>query len=223
MIPKQGRVQMCKECGKAHAPHCDQCGSTRDLRSYHGPCGKCAFSKVSSLMPSFLDEMEKISVSMQGMGNWAKAVPGRLGNFVAGGAENVGRTVGAFATPVKSLKRGWHETWNPPGGTMFGKWDRPIQAGLLGMQVIGDAKMVAHPVDQSGQGRSRLHRLSTAIGNTAGGFIGLPHGMAGSMAGGLIGGTIGDRVGKGIDRLRGYRPRPADPHPGLPPRPMGQG
>jgi predicted RNA-binding Zn-ribbon protein involved in translation (DUF1610 family) len=48
---KKSAVHQCKECGKAHAPRCDKCGSTRDLRSYHGPCGKCAFGKTAEVIP----------------------------------------------------------------------------------------------------------------------------------------------------------------------------
>lgn len=67
----KSHMQYCKKCNKAHVPRCDKCGKSvhdgADLRSYHGPCGKCAFPNGVKVA-AFVDELQKIS----GCGNYER-------------------------------------------------------------------------------------------------------------------------------------------------------
>src|SRR5690606_12991087 len=104
---KVASVHFCKECGKKHAPRCDKCGSTRDLRSYHGPCGSCAFGKKATMEKvstlSFLDELDKISFDVGGyLRNAGSRVSKWALNHAEGIGDNVGNAAVAFATPRES-------------------------------------------------------------------------------------------------------------------------
>lgn len=201
-------VHFCKECGKTHRPKCDECGSTRDLRSYHGPCGDCAFKKESQI--AFLDELEKIS----GVVDWMKARPAAVAKGLRGAGTNVGNAVASFATPKASLKRGWDATWRPGGKPLH-----PLFKGLMAYGAYNDVKQTMPGQDPTGQGRSRIHRGLTAVGSQAGGIIGAPFGLTGGMAASMIGSKAGDLAGRAVDRVRGFR-REQPPH--LPPAPVGQ-
>lgn len=205
-------VHFCKECGKTHRPKCDQCGSTRDLRSYHGPCGSCAFKKESQI--AFLDELHKIA-GMDDVIGYAGMKGQAVSRFGAGVAKNVGNTVAAFATPKESLKKGWEATWRPGGQPLH-----PLSKALMAYGAYNDVKMIAPQQDPTGMGRSRLHRGLSAVGSQLGGVIGAPHGISGGIAGGMLGAKMGDLAGRAIDKVRGFKRVPQAPH--LPPRPVGQ-
>jgi hypothetical protein len=235
-------VHLCKECGKTHRPKCDECGSTRDLRSYHGPCGNCAFKKESQI--AFLDELEKISLSMGQAGTWAAQQAGKAGKWVAqqphamgaavraapqavargvknipnsmrGAGENIGNAVASFASPRESLRKGWEATWRPGGKSL-----NPLFKGLMAYGAYNDVKQMMPREDPTGQNRSRIHRGLAAAGAQAGGIMSAPFGMTGGIVGSLAGAKMGDLAGRAVDRVRGYK-KPQNP-PHLPPPPIGQ-
>src|SRR5690606_3146949 len=215
---KVASVHFCKECGKKHAPRCDKCGSTRDLRSYHGPCGSCAFGKKATMEKvstlSFLDELDKISFDVGGyLRNAGSRVSKWALNHAEGIGDNVGNAAVAFATPRESLKKGWDATWTPGGKPLH-----PIYKGLMGYSLLTGLRDVAYKNDPSGRGHSRLRRATRFLGDQAGGIMAAPFGLTGGIFGSVVGGKAGDMMGSAIDKLRGYRPnQPAH----LPPRPQG--
>ena len=209
----------CKKCGKAHAPKCDRCGSTRDLRSYHGPCGKCAFEETKTA--AFLDELiiidkEKMAWSpmpaIQGVGQWAahNLGPSGLKRNYLGMTKNLGHAAAAMTNPKRALREGWQATFRPGG--------QPLPAGgkaLLGLSAAMDAHAVAAKEDPTGLGRSRLHRLTTALGSQVGGLMAAPYGLVAPMITSEIGARIGSGVGRTVDRMRGYHPHALPPPTGL--------
>ena len=211
-IGKTSSVHFCKECGKTHRPKCDECGSTRDLRSYHGPCGSCAFKKESQV--SFLDELQKIAGWDDFVG-YAGQKAQSLKRFGGGVASNVGGALSSFATPRESFKKGWEATWRPGGQTMH-----PLSKALMAYGAYNDVKQIAPQQDPTGQGRSRIHRALTAVGSQAGGIMSAPYGLSGGIVGGMTGAKLGDLAGRAIDKVRGFKRVPQAPH--LPPRPVGQ-
>jgi hypothetical protein len=220
-MEKKSSVHLCKECGKTHRPKCDKCGSTRDLRSYHGPCGKCAFGKEAQL--AFLDELEKISLDMGTIGGHAAAAAGRFGRSATRFAEGVGKNVGgaavAFTTPKKSFAKGWDATWHPerlPGGQPL----HPVFRGLMGYGLLTGLRDVAVKEDPAGKGHSRVRRALRFAGDQAGGIISAPFGLSGGMLGAMAGGKVGDLAGAAVDKLRGHRPRRQE-NVHLPPKPQG--
>jgi hypothetical protein len=259
-------------------PRCDECGSTRDLRSLHGPCGKCAFKKESQA--AFLDELQKIAkthnydrlkmddkdealdnirinahffhldnhtmnpahrdlfkmietaadsalqqaghektaLDMGAAQGHAQAFASRMGRGAAqqvkGTGRNIGGAIGAFATPVKSLQKGWNATWTPGGKPLH-----PAYKALMGYGLITGARDVAMKNDPSGRGHSRTRRALRFAGDQLGGVIAAPFGLTGGLVGSLGGAKVGDLAGAAYDKLRGYKAR-AQPET-IPPKPQG--
>lgn len=217
-MEKKAAVVFCKKCQADHRPKCDQCGSTRDLRSLHGPCGKCAFKKESQI--AFLDELEKISFDVGGHAAAAASRFGRGANrFAEGVGKNLGGAAMAFTTPRKSFAKGWDATWHPerlPGGQPL----HPIFKGLMGYGLLTGLRDVAVKEDPAGKGHSRVRRALRFAGDQAGGIISAPFGLSGGMFGSMAGGKVGDLAGAAVDKLRGYRaPQRENVH--LPPKPQG--
>jgi hypothetical protein len=145
--------------------------------------------------------------------NFIKGIPGHA----AGGAENVGKAIGSFATPRASLREGWRRTVHDTKSMSV-----PMKA-LMGYGLATGAASVVKKDDPMGRGRSRLHRALTFAGDQAGMVMSAPFGFWGGTAGSMIGGKIGDLAGRAVDKVRGYRPitRPDLPPP--PPPTAGQG
>lgn len=166
---------------------------------------------------SFFDELEHIKTAglLQNVGmriatkakalpraamNMTKAAPGELG----GSIQNAGKAVGAFGTPVQSLKAGWKSTV-----TDFGKMDPKLKA-LMGLGLVAGGHEALSKTDPMGAGRGRGERVGAVVGDQLGGLIGSPFGFGGGVAGGLVGRKAGGLVGKGVDLARGYKkPMPA--------------
>lgn len=172
-------------------------------------------SKPLATMARILQFPKRKTAGMNDVIGYAGQRAASLGRGLAGVSKNVGNTIGGFATPVESLKKGWEASWRPGGKPL-----NPLMKGLMAYGAYNDVKQVAPKVDPMGQGRSRLHRGLAAVGNQVGGFIGAPHGLSGGIAGGMVGAKMGDLAGRAIDKVRGYKRTPQPPH--LPPRPVGQ-
>lgn len=193
--------QPCKTCKKVHVPKCDRCGSTRDLRSYHGPCGDCAFPKEKRAgLALEAEELRKIA----GLADMAGRMGMKAKNFASSRARWLGEDLGGIVrdagTPVKSLKNAWGHKDN---GT--------LNKGLLALGTYSGAKSALAPTDESGKGRSRVERTGRLVGGTAAGLLSLPHarslgGLPAGIAAGMAGEAIGGAGGKVIDKIRGYRP-----------------
>lgn len=136
------------------------------------------------------DEMEKIARAK---------VAGPMWNGMRANAHN---TIKGMFRPVDSMKKGWKYTvgdWN--SGSMLGK----------GMMAFGAAAGLPEAVkreDPTGQGRSRVQRISRYVGSQAGGLMAAPFGFTGNVIGSIAGEAVGGAVGKTVDKVRGYRPRP---------------
>jgi hypothetical protein len=155
-------------------------------------------------MPGFLDELDGIKKQafLRDVGNTAKG-------WVVGGGENIGKAIGAYATPVESMRRGWKHTLHDTKSMGL-----PMKA-LWGVGLASGIRDVASEEDPQEKGRSRIHRALTFAGDQAGMIMSAPFGFWGGMAGSAIGSKVGDMAGRAVDKLRGYRPD-------LPPRPTGQ-
>jgi len=213
---KVARIITCPDCGKLHKPRCDECGSTRDLRSYHGPCGKCAFGdKVKKAHVGNV----KTAFDMGQAAGQAQAFGSRATRFVRNQAEGVGKNLGkataAWASPKKSFQKGWESTWRPGGQPLSLPWK-----ALMGYGLLTGTRDVLKREDPSGQGHSRVRRALRFAGDQAGGIIGAPFGFTGGLLSSMVGSKIGDTAGAAVDKLRGVRPKPAHP-PSLPPPPQG--
>jgi len=181
---------------------------------------KASAKNLSPVMPSFLDELNKIAAPQlllpphrnpaQRFGTWASG-------HVRGAVGNAGQAVSNFGTPVKSFKQGWGHTFKPQGKPLGMGWK-----AFMGLQAAQGAYSVAKKEDPFGQGHSRLRRGLRFAGEQAGGFIGAfggnrSLGLTGGIVGSMIGSRIGDTTGKIADRLRGHKTPPT-----LPPPPQGQ-
>lgn len=171
-------IHFCKKCGKEHAPKCDRCGSTRDLRSFHGPCGSCAFGKAKT--SAMRDELAKIAAVKK------KATIIKLA-FIANTLHTVGNTVKAFANPVKNTVKGWNHKSNA------GVWKA---VGVLGTAVALPSALKKE--DPSGEHQTRLQRLGRVAGGTIGGTIGMSVGKGAGLVSGVTGSVIGERAGKAV-------------------------
>jgi hypothetical protein len=208
----------CKECGKAHAPRCDRCGATSDLRSYHGPCGKCAFGKAK--MAAFEDEMRKIAAAgfMHNLGSRILTYAGRQTGSVSHWASkqpgNLWRAGAAHLHPLQGMKEGWKFSWDPKtGGGTLGRVMFLGGTGLSGLTAIPKR-------DPMGQGESRLTRGLRFAGGTATGLIAAKHGILPSLAYGIGGDVAGGYAGRAIDKYRGYKPPPPKQKLVTPPPPQ---
>ena len=163
---------------------------------------------------AFVDELEKIATTKEagllrdiGMriakssGNAARAA--RAG--VQGGIQNAGNAVSAFSTPIDSLKRGLKAS------TTDFKSMGKMQKGLMGVGLLASGHEALAKNDPLGQGRGRIERASTAVGDQLGGLIGTPFGIAGGFVAGQIGRKAGSVVGKGIEAVRQSRKKPDAP------------
>lgn len=182
---------ICKKCGEHHKPRCDKCGSTTDLRSWHGPCGKCAFQKKSAAMS---DEVAKI----------AAGVP--LGRAAMHSAKGIGgnavRAMKEFRHPVQGVRGGW----NSQGGRF---WKGMTLAG----GAIGAPEAFAKE-DRSGQMRGRGERISRWAGSNVGGLVGSRHGFTGAITGDIAASTGAGAIGRAADKmLAARRPPPVRPNP----------
>jgi hypothetical protein len=137
--------------------------------------------------------------------------------FGKGIAKNFVNTVEAAKTPVKSFKKGWHFGSEPgESGWMLGKGKvtkyLPLgpKALTVGSAALGAPDAFAKN-DPSGQGRSKLERMSRWTGSNIGGIIGAPFGLTGAFAGGAMGEMAGAGAAKVVDRIRGYKPNRASP------------
>jgi hypothetical protein len=150
--------------------------------------------------------------------SFAKGIPGALRSIpghAAGGAQNVGKAVGSFATPAKSMRAGWQKTVHDTKSMSM-----PMKA-LMGYGLVTGAGSVIKKDDPMGQGRSRVRRALAFAGDQAGMVMSAPFGFWGGTAGSMIGNKVGDTVGRAVDKVRGYRP---SVRPDLPPPPTaGQG
>lgn len=187
--------------------------------------------KIEKTATSFLDELEKISLSAGDAAGYARSVAGRFGRYVQHHAEDTGKNLGnaaaAWAKPRESLKKGWHATWNPDGKPLGLGWK-----AMMGYGLISGAKDVASKKDPTGRGHSRVRRALRFVGDQAGGMIGAPFGMSGSILSSMAGSKLGDMAGAATEKIRGFRPKPAGAaqlpsrpvtpqRPDLPPRPTG--
>jgi hypothetical protein len=117
---------------------------------------------------------------------------------------NVGNTVKGFANPVASMRKGWHSDNN---------LGRALTVGFAGM----DAMDAMKKNDPSGRGRGRAERVGAAIGNTAGGLVGLPHGtFSGGAVGSAIGSYVGGKAGRMVDGAVKVVRKPSVPKPVVP-------
>ncbi len=143
---------------------------------------------------AFFDEIVKIKEAgiLRDVGmrilTKAKALPGAA----AGAIDNAGKAVSSFSTPVDSLKRGWRMTTQDFGNMSGG------QKGLLALGLMGSGHEALAKEDPLGQGRGRVERISTAVGDQLGGIIGTPFGITGGIVAGQIGRKAGSIVGKGL-------------------------
>jgi hypothetical protein len=217
-------------------PRCAKCGSTRDLRSQTGPCGKCAFEKKACgdmleyfqkhpeklrekrlrdakkkhAMAAFSDELQKIAAStsfMQNVGN--KFV--EWGKAIASTPRRTVQAVGDIvSSPSAALRHGWNETWGPNVG--FGG-----KAMFLGGTAL-QAHDLTRENDITGRGESRVTRGSRLVGGTLAGMAGMTRGALPAMVLGIGGDVAGGYVGRKIDKLRGYAPKPKNtaPHEAAP-------
>lgn len=157
---------------------------------------------------AFFDEMEKIKEAglLRDIGmrivRTAKAAPGAavqgmksIPGHVRGSIQNAGSTISAFGTPIDSFKKGWKATT-----TDFHQMGRG-QKALLAMGFAGSAHEALAKNDPLGQGRGRIERAATAVGDQLGGIVGTPFGITGGIVGGQIGRKAGKAVGKGIQLL----------------------
>lgn len=138
---------------------------------------------------SFSDELEKIS----SLGSMASSAGKWMQGQYRGVLNNAAKTIGGFKNPIQSIKRGWnHPThkWDPKNWKTYGGVPMTVATTAL------DAHSAVKKEDPTGQGRSRLERVGTAIGNFGGGMIGQPHGVTGSLLGSAIGRGVGKRVGQ---------------------------
>jgi len=134
---------------------------------------------------AFTDELEKI---------------GGVGTFLQKQIKNVGNTINDFANPIKSMKAGWE---SGAAGRSFGGWGGKLltdknkpsfwrhlpvgpKAQITGFTAL-EAPGALAKEDPSGEGRSRLRRVSGTLGGTGGFLVGGRHGLLGSLVGGAIG------------------------------------
>lgn len=144
---------------------------------------------------SFSDELEKIA-------NAAK-ITVRYGRRLAKGvakatSKNTLKTVRDFGTPIKSIKKGVKHDFRD----VAKKGIKGINAGHV-LNVAGAASTAGDAFrkeDASGQGRSRVRRITAWAGDQAGGFVGARHGLAGAITGGLVGRRAGEMVGGAVDK-----------------------
>ncbi len=133
----------------------------------------------------------------------AKAVPGAA----AGAVQNAGNAVSAFSTPVESFKRGLQMSTKD-----FSKM-HSLQKGLMLTGLAGSAHEALAKEDPLRQGRGRVERAATAVGDQLGGIIGTPFGVTGGIVAGQIGRKAGKLVGKGAEAVHRSlkKPKPETP------------
>lgn len=128
--------------------------------------------------------------------NYVKAVPGEIG----GGIQNAGKGIGAFGTPVQSLKAGWRTSVSD-----FGKMD-PTMKALMGFGLLTSGHEAISKDDPiPGKNRGRVERVGAAVGDQVGGLMGSPFGFGGSAAASMVGRKAGGLAGKGVDLIRGRK------------------
>ncbi len=143
---------------------------------------------------AFQDEIAKIALSKSA--GLLRDVGTRIISSTKGGIRNVGNSIGAYATPVESFKRGWKATT-----TDFGSMSK-AQKGLMAVGLATGGHEALSKNDPLGKNRGRIERIGAVAGDQLGGIVGAPFGLAGGMAAGLVGRKIGGTIGKGIDKIR---------------------
>lgn len=160
---------------------------------------------------AFFDELGHIKTAglMANVGmkilHTAKALPRNIQQGAKGSIENAGKAVGAFSTPIKSLKEGARFTVKD--FRSMGK----VQKGLMGVGLVGSAHEALAKNDPLGKGRGRAERVGAAIGDQVGGLVGAPFGITGGIVAGQIGRKAGGTVGKGVDLMRKHHKSSAPP------------
>lgn len=145
-------------------------------------------------LSAFIDEMDKIKEAgaMKDIGDGALG----LGKAVVNNARN---TFTAFKNPIKSLGSGLSQA--------DGFWGK----ASVGMGAAMTAPEAFSKEDPTGEGRSRVERSASWVGDQVGGLIGAaPHAgvwgqIGGSLIGGMVGRTAGKLTGKAVDAVRGYK------------------
>jgi hypothetical protein len=146
---------------------------------------------------AFFDEMYKIKEA-----SMLRNVGSGLLNFGKKVGNNVSNTVKGFGSPIDSMKAGLQDA---TAGATTGR--RVFNTGMMGLGAAITLPEAVSAEDPSGEGRSRVERMSGWVGDQAGSLIGSPHGwVSGQLVGGMSGRLVGSTVGKAVDKVRGYEP-----------------
>lgn len=165
---------------------------------------------------SFLDEMQfiaspglrKESGVMRNVGEWSLKQARGIGKDIHGAAK-------AFGSPTKGVSEGAKFIHND-----F-KSANPFWKAMTAYGLVSGAPEALAKEDPSGQGRSRLNRMTRFAGAQAGNVIGAPYGFVGGTLASLAGEGAGAMIGKGIDKARGIKlKRPLHPEPSINPTPL---